>query len=131
MFSPASVGRAQAGERRHRDAFGAAEVDKLLLVQVRVALDLEERSRAAASVSRLWWGHLLPVYLVGGRLVFETRLVEEGLNLVFVEVGDADGLDQPVIHQLLHSLRHGRLVSRLGPSHSQWSLKSEPSTFPT
>lgn len=45
------------------------------------------------------------MYLVGGRLVFETRLVEDGLDLVFVEVGDADGLDQPVIHQLLHSLR--------------------------
>lgn len=56
-------------------------------------------------MSRLWWVHLLFVYLVGGRLVFETRLVEDGLDLVFVEVGDADGLDQPVIHQLLHSLR--------------------------
>lgn len=58
-----------------------------------------------ASLSRLWWFHLLFMYLVGGRLVFETRLVEDGLHLVFVEVGDADGLDQPVIHQLLHSLR--------------------------
>lgn len=71
---------------------------------------------------------MLFMYLVGGRLVFETRLVEDGLHLVFVEVADADGLDQPVIHQLLHSLRHGRLV--LGPCHSQWSLKSEPSRFP-
>lgn len=42
MFSPASVGGAQAGESHHRDAFGAAEVDQLLLVQVRVALDLQE-----------------------------------------------------------------------------------------
>lgn len=43
MFSPASAGGAQAGEGHRRDAFGAAEVDQLFLVQVWVALDLEER----------------------------------------------------------------------------------------
>lgn len=43
-------------------------------------------------------------YLVGGGLVLEAWLVEDGFNLVFVEVGDADSLDQPIVHQLFHSL---------------------------
>lgn len=52
-FSPASLGGAQAGVSRHRDAFRVAEVDQLLLVQVRMTLNLEERSGALASVSIL------------------------------------------------------------------------------
>lgn len=104
MFSPASVGGAQAGVSCHQDAFGAAEVHHLLLVQARVALDLEERWGALASPFSLWCIHSCLMYLVGGGLVFEPRLVEDGLDLVFVEVGDADSLDQPVVHQLLHRL---------------------------
>ena len=45
------------------------------------------------------------MYLVVGRLVFEAWLVEDGFDLILVEVGDADGLDQISIHQLLHPLR--------------------------
>ena len=52
-----------------------------------------------------WGNHSLVLYLVGDGLVLEAWLVEDGFSLVFVEVRDADGLDQAVIHQLLHSLR--------------------------
>lgn len=46
----------------------------------------------------------LVLYLVDGRLVLKAGLVEDGFNLVFVKVGDANSLDQPSIHQLFHSL---------------------------
>ncbi|KAG7239099.1 hypothetical protein INR49_026640, partial [Caranx melampygus] len=39
-------------------------------------------------------------------LVFEAWLVEYSFNLIFVEVGDADGLHQASIHQLFHHLNH-------------------------
>lgn len=45
------------------------------------------------------------VHLMVGRLVLETRLLENGFNLVFVEDGDADSFDQPSIHQLFHGLQ--------------------------
>lgn len=44
------------------------------------------------------------LHLVVSRLVLEARLVEYGIDLVFVEVGDADSLDQSSVHQLFHGL---------------------------
>lgn len=52
-------------------------------------------------VGLIWFS----VYLVVGRLVFEARLVEDGFNLLLVEIGDTDSFDQSSIHQLLHPLR--------------------------
>ena len=92
-----------------------AVVDQLLLGQVRVALDLERHPTTLAFVfvflHDVWGNHSLVLYLVGDGLVLEAWLVEDGFNLVFVEVGDTDGLDQAVIHQLLHSL-HTHFSSR-------------------
>lgn len=48
----------------------------------------------------------MSVYLVISRLVLEARLVEESLNLIPVEIGDADGFDQTGIDQLLQPLKH-------------------------
>lgn len=72
------------------------------------------------------------VYLVVGRLVFEAWLVENGFNLLLVEVGDADSFDQTSIHQLFHPLRTGTikrpllnptlLISGLAPSHFRLAL---------
>ena len=46
----------------------------------------------------------LVFHLVGDRLVLEAGFLEYGLNLIFVEVGDANSFDQPIVHQLLHRL---------------------------
>lgn len=40
-----------------------------------------------------------------GRLVFEAWLIQDGFNLLLVEVGDPDSFDQTSIDKLLHSLR--------------------------
>ena len=36
--------------------------------------------------------------------MFQARLVQEPLNLQVVEVGDAQGFHQPLVHQFLHGL---------------------------
>ena len=62
--------------------------------------------RSGAHFLGVMWGtkQRLRAYLVVGRLVLQTRLVEHRLNLLLVEVGDPDGFHQPGIHQLLHGL---------------------------
>lgn len=45
-------------------------------------------------------------YLQVGRLIFEARLIEDGFNLLPVEVGDPDSFDQTGIDKLLHCLKH-------------------------
>ena len=38
------------------------------------------------------------MYLIGHWLMFQSRLVQEPLNLQVVEVGDAQGFHQPLVH---------------------------------
>ena len=61
------------------DSIDLAEVPEILLLEVRVALVLED----------CW-------------LVLGPRDVEDLLDLPLVEVGEANGLDQPLVHQFLH-----------------------------
>jgi hypothetical protein len=75
--TPWTVVRPEWRVSRDRDALAAAELDEPRLRQIRVRLDLVH--------DRLDFGYF-----------------QHALDLHRVEVADADGLDQAVIHQLLH-----------------------------
>lgn len=48
---------------------------------------------------------VVSAYLQVGRPLFEAWLVQDGFNLLPVEVGDPDSSNQTSLHKLLHCLR--------------------------
>lgn len=63
-------------------------------------------SLACRSLNVLFQKLGLTQYLVRDRFVLEAWFVEDGLDLLFVEVGDSDRLYQPLVHQLFHRLQN-------------------------
>merc|ERR1711917_9780 len=79
LLAPRSIGRSQGTISLKNNSIDLAEVPEILLLEVRVALVLED----------CW-------------LVLGPRDVEDLLDLPLVEVGEANGLDQPLVHQFSH-----------------------------
>lgn len=52
------------------------------------------------------------LHLVVGWDVSEAWFIQNGFNLLSVEVGDADGLHQPRVYQLFHSLQQDQRVMK-------------------